>query len=863
MKPGPPPLPLQGANGPRRRTVVDWMPLALVAFTLIGLGWVVLLSRNAADLHRESAAVISPARRLIAEELAILATEDADALSYALTGATHHRVGFRAASKSSQRVIAELDTLARPLGSPAREHVAQLRASVDRWRALNAPFLSGQATRDEFIRVLPRRDLAFEAAIRAAERLDALLLAYADTYQRRGRELARFALMLTFAVVGTALATVLSVAYQTVRERRLVRQLRVTRDTLQAVFDASPSAIIALRLDRTVQLWNRAAELMFGWSADEVVGKPLPSIVPEEQMPSHYRFFTSALGGHGLQGVEIWRTRRDGASIALSLSTAPLQDPEGRLRGVLGMYQDITERKMVEDERERLLEGEREARERVTTILESITDAFIALDRDWKITYLNRAALRTAHHLEETDLGRDIREALPDLVGGIVGRRLERAVREEVPVHIVEYVAPWNAWFDIHAYPSREHGLSIYYRDVTRRKEAEEALRESEARLRTLTSNVPTVMIYQQVREPDGTRRYVYVSGNVERLNGVRADDVLRDPSLLWDQVLEEYRGEVEEAEERSLRDMSRFRVEFRSRLPGGTLRWFEQVSDPRLLPGGAIIWDGVQIDVTERKRAEEERARLLENERRAREELERVMESRSRLIRGFTHDVKNPLGAADGFAVLLEEGIRGELTSEQQESVHRIRRSIHTALDLIGDLLELARAEAGQVSIDRVTMDVAEATREIVDEYRPQAQAKGLSLRVHAPEGMPPVCADPARVRQVLGNLVSNAVKYTHEGEVEVRVEAPDGSRLAVRVRDTGPGIADEDRERVFEEFIRLEPGAGRGAGIGLSIGRRIARLMDGDVTLESEPGKGSTFTLWLPRAGSGASPAPLSARW
>jgi len=260
--------------------------------------------------------------------------------------------------------------------------------------------------------------------------------------------------------------------------------------------------------------------------------------------------------------------------------------------------------------------------------------------------------------------------------------------------------------------------------------------------------------------------------------------------------------------------------------------------------------------------------ARLYQAAREAREEaerrraeLQRLTESRSRLMRGFGHDVKNPLGAADGYLQLLEEGVAGELGAEVQEGISRARRSIRAALDLIEDLLALARWETGVVEVELSPTDVRDAVRSIAEEYRAQAESKGLELRTELPDELPIIESDAARIRQALSNLLSNALKYTERGSITVRVEeredgaapAP-GKWIAIDVVDTGPGIPKEKQELLFREFTRLEPGKRRGAGVGLAMSRRIARALRGDVILDSAPGRGSTFTLWLPLAEPGA---------
>jgi signal transduction histidine kinase len=260
-------------------------------------------------------------------------------------------------------------------------------------------------------------------------------------------------------------------------------------------------------------------------------------------------------------------------------------------------------------------------------------------------------------------------------------------------------------------------------------------------------------------------------------------------------------------------------------------------------------------------------RVHLMEEAQQRRADLERATEGRVRLLRGFSHDVKNPLGAADGHAALLEMGVLGELAPKQMESVGRIRASIGSALELIGDLLELARAEAGQIEVNRTPVDVRDVARDLAAEYQAQAAARGLALGVELPPELPLVATDPARARQVLGNLISNAVKYTPQGRITVRVALREhdgngngagpprrGRWVGVAVADTGPGIPRDRQAEVFREFGRLSPSSARGHGLGLAISQRIAAALGGAITIDSETGQGSTFTLWLPADEAGA---------
>jgi signal transduction histidine kinase len=234
--------------------------------------------------------------------------------------------------------------------------------------------------------------------------------------------------------------------------------------------------------------------------------------------------------------------------------------------------------------------------------------------------------------------------------------------------------------------------------------------------------------------------------------------------------------------------------------------------------------------------------------------EAEAAVADRARLIRGITHDLKNPLGAADGNAQLLEMGIGGELTAEQGERIKRIRRTIGSAVAIVSDLLELSRAEAESLHIERAPTELGPLLQEVVEDYRSQVEASGITLRGEVPPDLPACDTDARRVRQILSNLLSNAIKFTPPGGHIVLAAVVAGSRqeqrVEIRVSDTGPGIRPEEQDRIFEEFFRGGDPVTRpaGSGLGLTISRRLARLLGGDLVLKSAPGKGATFQLSVP---------------
>jgi signal transduction histidine kinase len=234
----------------------------------------------------------------------------------------------------------------------------------------------------------------------------------------------------------------------------------------------------------------------------------------------------------------------------------------------------------------------------------------------------------------------------------------------------------------------------------------------------------------------------------------------------------------------------------------------------------------------------------------------EHALASRSALMRGVTHDLKNPLGAARGYAELIAEGVIGPVPPAQAEILGRLRSLIDVTLDTVNDLLELSRADAGVLSVDMQDIDIVAVARQVVHDYEASAQTAGVSLLLDDEKGNPAtiVRTDSSRVREVLGNLLSNAIKYTpSDGAVRMSVKRdvdPSlGHVVVIAVADNGPGIPEDMHESVFEEFFRVPSTTSiKGSGVGLAIARRIARLLGGDLRLANNDGGGARFSLILP---------------
>jgi PAS domain S-box-containing protein len=235
-----------------------------------------------------------------------------------------------------------------------------------------------------------------------------------------------------------------------------------------------------------------------------------------------------------------------------------------------------------------------------------------------------------------------------------------------------------------------------------------------------------------------------------------------------------------------------------------------------------------------------------------------RAAEDANRAKSGFlsmmSHDLRTPLNAISGYAELMEMGIHGPVTDQQLQDLERIRNASRFLLSLLNDVLSFASLESGQLELRSTRVDVGEAIRRAEQLIEPQIAAAGLNYVSVGFTGGQFVCADPERVQQILLNLLSNAVKFTPSGGGITTECERLGSLVAMRVRDTGPGIPDEHLERIFQPFFQLggqSHSPEKGVGLGLAISRELARAMGGDLTAESVPGGGSMFTLALPADG------------
>ena len=280
--------------------------------------------------------------------------------------------------------------------------------------------------------------------------------------------------------------------------------------------------------------------------------------------------------------------------------------------------------------------------------------------------------------------------------------------------------------------------------------------------------------------------------------------------------------------------------------------------------------------DITDRKQAAE-RERQLDRERTARAEAEAASQAKSEFLATMSHELRTPLNAVIGYAELLDLGVAGALTSDQRQQLSRIRVSGRHLLGLVNEVLDLAKIEAGRLAVSIAIARAGESADAALSIVQPRADEKGIRFVGQClGDGNAVYLGDEDRVRQILINLLSNAVKFTESGgqvsldcgttsepDVEARL-SESAQWIYFRVRDTGIGITPDHLPVIFDPFVQVETGHTRssdGSGLGLTISRRLARLMGGDLTVRSTIGNGSVFTLWLPAATS--QPVPFRPEW
>jgi PAS domain S-box-containing protein len=391
--------------------------------------------------------------------------------------------------------------------------------------------------------------------------------------------------------------------------------------------------------------------------------------------------------------------------------------------------------------------------------------------------------------------------------------------------------------------------------EVSRR--SEQILRESEERFRVLAETAADAIVTM-----DENSVIAYANPAVEEVFGYRADQLIGRPleMLMPERSRAGHHAGVARYLATGKKHVPWRGLELQALHAGGGEITLE-LNFAEFVDQGRRFFTATMRDVTERKRAEDERARLLAEAQEARADAEAANAAKSEFLANMSHELRTPINAMLGYSDLLELQIRGPINEAQAADLARIKASGRHLLSLVNDVLDLAKVEAGHLEVALEVADAAETIANALALVLPQAMAKSVAVEERfSGDGGFRYLGDDTRVCQVLVNLIDNAVKFTESGgrvTIETELAARDANLqkrwVVVRVTDTGIGIAPDQLEAVFQPFVQAESGRTRthgGTGLGLTISRAFARQMGGDLVVASTLGQGTTFTLWLPAA-------------
>ncbi|HEV2643043.1 MAG TPA: ATP-binding protein, partial [Candidatus Elarobacter sp.] len=625
--------------------------------------------------------------------------------------------------------------------------------------------------------------------------------------------------------------------------------------------------------DRTL-IYNDAYRVVLGSKHPRALGRPGREVWAEiwtalEPMFSSIQRGEPIYAEDGHFVMERADGLADDAWFTYSLS--PVRDEDGEIVAYLNVASETTQRVLGEHAlREARAVAER-AEQRLRAVFAQ-APAFLAVLQgpEHVFEFVNDEYSQLIGH--RPVLGHRVAESLPEVteqgfidilddvyrtgqafVGREIAAMLERVPGEPPEERILDFV-----YQPITDAEGRSTGIVVHGSDVSEavmaRREIERLLRvseqarsrveESEARYRFLSNTIP-VQVWTAA--PDG--RLDYVSERTAEYFGVTDDDVLGDA---WLALL--HPDDVALTTERWARSITTgepYEVEFRLR-KGGTFeyRWHLARATAQCDEDGTILrWFGTNTDIEDRRRAEAELERLTH-------EAMEANRAKSDFLAAMSHELRTPLNAIGGYTQLIELGVRGPITDEQRVDLSRIQRSKDHLDALVSDVLNFAKAGAGRMEIRAEQIAIRRALHAVLEMIAPQAQEK--QLRLESPDIPAELCAiaDEDRTRQILLNLLANALKFTAPGGTISLGASATASDVAITVSDTGIGVPAAKLERIFEPFVQAEPAVranDQGVGLGLAISRQLARAMGGDLRVASEPGVGSTFTLMLPRAAGG----------
>jgi protein-histidine pros-kinase len=622
---------------------------------------------------------------------------------------------------------------------------------------------------------------------------------------------------------------------------RDVTERRRAEEKFRWLLESAHDAMVIVDGNGEIVLTNAHTEKLFGYTREELAGRSFESLTPERDGDGHTD----------------WGLRKDGSEFPVEISLSPLATEEGVLS--TAAIRDITERTAAES--------------KFRGLLESTPDAMVIANRKGEIMLTNAQTERLFGFTREELLGQPIESLIPE-------RYRDLFTRDEVvgqPVKILPPESdggghpeqPTGFLRDPHS-DSMGAGLDLW----ARRKDGTEfpveislspleteegvlataAIRDitarmgAESKFRGLLESAPDAMVIVNRKG-----EIVLANAQTERLFGFTREELLSQP--IETLIPERYRDRRPEHRtgfsHESRADSLGAGLDLWARRKDGTKFPVEISLSPLETEEGVLEVAAIR-DTTERKQFETQL-------REANVQLETANQAKDRFLASMSHELRTPLNAVLGFTGTILMGLSGPVTEEQTKQLETVQANGKHLLSIINDLLDLGRIESGNIELTFEQVDCRALVDEVVSGLRPLADEKGIDLRPEVPDHAVVVDTDRRALSQILINLANNAIKFTDEGSVRVELSSQDNGSPVTRfsVIDTGMGIEAADREKLFAAFQQVASSATRraheGTGLGLYISQRLAQLIRGEIDVESEYGKGTTFVLELRAGGQG----------